>query len=294
MIGMEAALAVVEGRTNEWPALIGDEMRLIETLNGDVSLIGQLTRNACLTIAHNIARWALEHGAPSPEHCRELQEEFRRAGETNLYPQALITERAMTLPVFKASISDLDRMGDQQGVTEKELNQNGFTIYQITGRADRDKIFYLDFMERAIETAQLGPPRMLALVDDFEVTINTAKENRYIVPGMFLPALGKTTVRFVTVQAAMRMTATAFALERFYQARGKMPEKLSELVPEFMDAVAIDPFDGDELRYAALGARGYLLYSVGEDGFDDGGREAPKRKKSTDTNNYDVVFKVER
>ena len=41
-------------------------------------------------------------------------------------------------------------------------------------------------------------------------------------------------------------------------------------------------------------AKGYVIYSVGNDGHDDGGREKPADWKSTDKTTYDITFTVER
>jgi hypothetical protein len=60
-------------------------------------------------------------------------------------------------------------------------------------------------------------------------------------------------------------------LKRFQLKHGKSPETLNEMVPEFSPAVPIDPYDGKPLRYHPNADGTYLLYSVGEDGKDDGG-----------------------
>lgn len=41
-------------------------------------------------------------------------------------------------------------------------------------------------------------------------------------------------------------------------------------------------------------AKGYVIYSVGSDGHDDGGREKPADWKSSDKTTYDITFTVER
>ncbi|MGB7746152.1 MAG: hypothetical protein WBN75_02575 [Verrucomicrobiia bacterium] len=40
--------------------------------------------------------------------------------------------------------------------------------------------------------------------------------------------------------------------------------------------------------------KGYVIYSVGRDGHDDGGREKPADWKSSDKTTYDITFTVER
>jgi hypothetical protein len=75
--------------------------------------------------------------------------------------------------------------------------------------------------------------------------------------------------------------------------KGHLPENLNELMPQFLPAVPIDPFDGQPLRCHRL-AKGYVIYSVGSDGHDDGGREKPADWKSGDKTTYDITFAVER
>jgi hypothetical protein len=52
------------------------------------------------------------------------------------------------------------------------------------------------------------------------------------------------------------------------------------LVPEFLPAVPVDPADGQPLRYRAAAAGGFTLYSVGEDGVDDGGNPTNRQPAS--------------
>jgi hypothetical protein len=47
------------------------------------------------------------------------------------------------------------------------------------------------------------------------------------------------------------------------------------------------------LRYHRL-AKGYVIYSIGADGHDDGGREKPADWKPGDKTTYDITFTVER
>jgi len=82
--------------------------------------------------------------------------------------------------------------------------------------------------------------------------------------------------------AQLRAALIAVAIERHHLIGGSLPDSLDALVPKFLAAVPTDPFDGQPLRYKKL-TKGYVVYSVGEDGKDDGGDE----KK-------DITFTVER
>lgn len=67
------------------------------------------------------------------------------------------------------------------------------------------------------------------------------------------------------------VVVTAIALKRFQFKHGKWPETLAELTPDFLPSVPIDPNDGRPLKYHPNADGTYRLYSVGEDGMDDGG-----------------------
>jgi hypothetical protein len=75
-------------------------------------------------------------------------------------------------------------------------------------------------------------------------------------------------------QALERMTLLAFALAGYRADHREYPKTLSELVPAYVDALPKDPFSG-ELHYKSENG-GYLLYSVGENGKDDGGRRVDR------------------
>ncbi len=76
-----------------------------------------------------------------------------------------------------------------------------------------------------------------------------------------------------TARQATRLDAAtlALALERHRAAQGAYPENLTALVPDYVEKVPRDPFDGQPLRYRRTEDGKYLLYSIGWDSRDDGG-----------------------
>jgi hypothetical protein len=65
------------------------------------------------------------------------------------------------------------------------------------------------------------------------------------------------------------------AVERYRRLYGHWAQSLEVLVPSQLKEVPLDPYDGQRLRYRPL-ADGILIYAVGPDRKDDGGRFAPK------------------
>jgi hypothetical protein len=90
----------------------------------------------------------------------------------------------------------------------------------------------------------------------------------------------------------MRDAQTAIAVERYRLANGRLPNQLRDLTPTFLPAVPADPFDGKPLRYKPL-AKGYVVYSVGEDREDNGGTEKNAKGQSY-VPGTDITFIVER
>ncbi|MBI3852430.1 MAG: hypothetical protein HY298_19410 [Verrucomicrobia bacterium] len=84
-------------------------------------------------------------------------------------------------------------------------------------------------------------------------------------------ATAKSLQRVLTVEAEQRLAVTAIALKRYQMRRGTYPPDLIALVPEFISTVPLDPVDGQPLRYRLNADGTFLLYSIGEDGNDDGG-----------------------
>jgi len=73
-------------------------------------------------------------------------------------------------------------------------------------------------------------------------------------------------------------TAVGLALERYRLAHGVYPEALDALVPDYLEALPVDRINGEPLHYR-LGTDGPVVYSVGSDGDDDGGREPGKFRR---------------
>jgi len=76
--------------------------------------------------------------------------------------------------------------------------------------------------------------------------------------------------RIKSDMAFVRLAVAVLAIERFRADHGRVPETLDELVGEYLEAVPIDPFDGQPIRYG-LHSSAYFVYSVWADGEDGGG-----------------------
>lgn len=75
----------------------------------------------------------------------------------------------------------------------------------------------------------------------------------------------------------LALVRTGLAVAQHVAEHGEYPETLEALVPEYLDAVPEDLFsEGDPILYRVT-ETGAIVYSVGQDGLDEGGRELTAR-----------------
>ncbi len=119
----------------------------------------------------------------------------------------------------------------------------------------------------------------------FQLGFAAAGENPYAVfsrNAYQLPALRKA----IQANIARNVVITAIALKRYQLPHHHLPDKLEELVPDFLKSVPTDCMDGRPLRYRRNADGTFLLYSVGDNGKDDGGNPAWEKTDVT-TDYYD-------
>ncbi len=123
--------------------------------------------------------------------------------------------------------------------------------------------------------AALMQTRSDAMLKDIERNKRPAKAvlQHRVLSHLLLPALHKTMMRACQAQTFTQLAAAACALERHRLARGRYPESLAALAPEFGPPPP-DPMTGQPFRYERTADGRFRLWSVGWNGKDDGGEVA--------------------
>jgi hypothetical protein len=101
-----------------------------------------------------------------------------------------------------------------------------------------------------------------------------------------IPALAKKSQSDVQLQA----TRTILALRAYQLTHGNLPSDLNALVPQFLDEVPVDDFDGQPLRYSA---EKKIVYSVGKNLKDDGGDDRGQEESDSSQRHLDLVYKFD-
>lgn len=145
---------------------------------------------------------------------------------------------------------------------------------------ENNELFILRHMQRTIE-AQRRLSQSVAWVQvqaelqtnftSLQSLMSGPSRWRYALAAIALPNLSKAHEVCVQRETERRLLVTAIALRRFERAHARLPSQLDELLPEFLPSMPADPMSGQPIKYRLRPDGGYLLYSVGEDGQDDGG-----------------------
>ena len=214
----------------------------------------------------------------SDEDLRRLSDEYRATRYNDGFYRALVGDRVEGIQAF-----------DHPERLEEDFPPVGKLSSGLRLTRNDDLALYLKIMEGMIAAARKPYPQARL---DFQaseqrlpsgsgMSLNKLRHLRTLslVPGL-TPILTAATRGNLQTEVAV----TAIAIERYRRHHGRLPERLEELVPDFLPQLPVDPFDGKQLRYV-LSRDQYLLYSVGVDGVDNGGQAEFES---------DIVFAVQR
>ncbi len=258
-------------------------LRFSDSIRKEPILIDHLVRLATLGIDLQIVREGLVRHAWTEGQLSELEKDL---GSINLlaeYQHAMEGERAFCTAGldylrrrgWKDNPLDYVGNGSDQQVLPLNVMPGGwyyqnmltisrifqeFTMPTVDAQARRVKPAIAEDGMRAIEAMHTGPYTVLAKI--------------------LLPAVQKAVQKTAHMQTCLDAARVACALERYRLANGKLPDNLAALTPQFLEKIPSDLIDGQALRYRPEPDGSYVLYSIGWNRTDDGGKLAWKKDKS--------------
>ena len=241
---------------------------IARSLSNEPTLISYLVEIACRALAISSMEEMLCRAELTDEQLTELYEIIENEVGSDSFERAFAGERCSGASFFNMPASKSVGYVSSPGFSPEMI---GIAAYKAVGMADVDELLYIDIMSDYVAAARLP----LADARKGFKAASSRFENLSMVHVMLLmiaPSLGKVAEFEMRSQATLSAARAAIAVERYRLENGRTPRKLSDLVPEYMQAVPIDPFDGNELRYKRL-YPGFVVYSVGEDGVDNGGQK---------------------
>lgn len=294
ILNLRAAAQLSVGQTNEAFTTVNVGFKISDSIKNEPLLISFLIRITTLgpaqeSIAEGLAahRWSET----------QLIEFENRLAEIDLfieYQQAMRNERDFFcfagLDYLKSRQQD---MAEVFAGSEDESSVNANSSTALSRMWNRITVPDGWFDQNKCVAGEIIQDQILPIVDDKSHRLFPELAQGYRKEIMSMPTthnnrfakclvlnLSKVSLRAGRMQCNLDEARLACALERYRMANGEFPETLDALVPKFVAKLPTDVITGEPLKYRREADGQFVLYSVGLDGVDDGGKAVFKSGRS--------------
>lgn len=265
---------------------LGGMLAVAETLRYEPCETSQLVRMALLREALPVLAQMLPDFAEAGTDLGPIERRLRSVDHRRAFELAVLGDRVMCL----TALDDPATTGAGRvppGLYSAWVGDDKLEVLQLTRQVD--------------DLAAQAWPAPLALADrfaelDWQRTQVRAPSvtTHWFSPAKWAQKIAADVQYFAIGQARIHGAIAGVGCARYQATRGTAPPSLDALVPEFLDAVPIDPFTGERLRMTAREGV-IVIYSVGANRQDDGGREQVTTDEDGDrdyTAEPDIVFRM--
>ena len=252
-------------------------------------LIDYTVSNMIKSLATNNLQDVLSLVAFNETQLRRLQEQFSAMCDPAVLKRAIINERCALITRLDTSINEWT------GEYESDIDFGDklrFYLLTISGIKANDGFQGLNQIDRCLEALELSEHERIDLCKAITEDITQLGPWNYHLQISIsaYPSMFESDFR---TAGKLRCAETAIAVQRYQLQHGSLPEDLESLVPEFMEAVPADPFDGQSLRYIQHDEGGFTVYSIGEDQIDNGGiSEEHMNANGIHGGSHDLTFTI--
>jgi type II secretory pathway pseudopilin PulG len=291
-----AAVSLSELRTGKLEESLASLEALIAMarLNKDeYTLVAQMIRVAIANLGCSITWELLQAPVWTEPQLQRLQQDWENVDLLQAIETGFLGERACGQEVFydartwsprqfwRAINTTTPPASQPTRLTLDELVGSYVIIpaYKLTS-INQDELLHLSVLENSLEALRRfrtngdWPELEREITNAFDQVnrINSPIQRfRYTISSIALPNFKRAVQTAVRAETDRRLTVAAIALARYELRHGQPPSSLQALVPEVLTNAPIDPMSGHTLGYRAQTNGRFVLYSVGEDGRDDGG-----------------------
>ncbi len=250
--------------------------QLARVQKDDFDFINQMICVAVVNSAISVTWEALQHADWSDDQMMRLQNDLSSINLVEAFEKGLVGDRILGNEAFQSM---------------NRLNQTNFfvdlprpiLVTGLNGIFKDDELYYLKATQQRIECFRLvlkGTPWPKVKQTLEEGAIHhrelSSSYRRYLhlLSMVMIPQTQLAAQKAVQVETQRQMALAAVALKRYQLRHSKLPFDLASLVPEFLSELPRDWIDQKPIKYRPT-ATSFVLYSVGEDGLDDGGNPNP-------------------
>jgi hypothetical protein len=273
---------------------VGMTLAVARSLKAEPTLVSQLVRAAAISLAVDGLNQSVNRTTLPAESLSTLAKMFQNLEDYDTrgegFGRALVAEKVDHLALLKHP-KELVRLLETPGafgLDDGQCQQLAQHLKNATNLKEEQDFFEATFQQLWTARQTDFPERLKSFDDVLHQRTSEASDSGLLLNKMYWNGVDNAVRREATSLANERLALTALALEQFRAARGnRYPNGLSELTPDFLAAPLTDPFNGQPLHYRTQGA-GYVVYSLGPDLKDDGGR----RRTGGSGGKGDIVFAV--
>jgi len=254
----------------------------------ETAAISQIVRLQYQRLALRTLERVLARGTASDAALAEIQ---RLLEDESEQPLLLIATRAERAGIHQF-LEFVERGGHYRASfgLRSRTGSNEVDEFLDRGKARSCHAAYLRYLNECVEIARLPPEQQIEQLRNFDQ--KPPKDVPQLLAALSGPGepedFKNLARRFHYSLAFLRRGVAAVAVERYRLANGRWPERFEDLVPAYLSKTPIDPFDGQPLRFRRL-KDGVIIYTVGEDQKDDGGRRIRIKAGAPDA---DVGFQL--
>jgi hypothetical protein len=282
-------------------------------------VICQMVRDGCATLAFHATWQALQAPGWNEAQLAALQAAWQGCDFARDMGLAMQMERAMTFDFFEQLKSSNDKLAFTLAQRDNKASVFGSPfplptrsstlqwvhapLWRIAW-ADQDEMRAMDRWQLVIQRERMARTNSWAALSsqsgaedepDFGLFAPMAGQERLgwydrlrFAFSSDIFSVGDGQIRAaICAQTQQQMAVTAIAIYRYRLQEGQFPADLAALAPKYLSALPRDGMDGKILRYRLQPDGGFVLYSVGLDGKDDGGDSTPPGK---DKKNYHQIW----
>ena len=250
-----AMLDIVKGETDERPT------------------ISQLVRSAIVSMAASPTWEILQDPDVTDDDLAQLQQDWQSLEFVEPLEQATMFERVNQLQEFADARKSSEKFNQLWGYfyapDAPSYKKNNDTFPSQIRRSlflrKWDELRWRWFWSYQDEL------RSLQAFQGLKPNQNSPDSLRNFFSQSFFNGLAAAKRKAVAIEIAQNVVITAIALKRYELRHHQLPATLEGLTPDLLKDVPIDCMDGQPLRYRPNADGTFLLYSVSENGKDDGG-----------------------
>ncbi len=275
-----------------------DDLKLLLAVNGSIRgqpfLISHLVRIAIMAITLQPIYEGLVQHCWNDAQLKELEQVLAKEDFLTDFKSAMQGEKIFAIQTFERQrITRESEMMEEVDGTNKTVT--------ISYRFMPSAFFY----QNELNFARIHEQYILPLVDQTNRIVAPAalRETQAAVQAqmkhyspykiqalMIFPAISGSVMKFARIQMQVDLVRVACALERYRLAHDQYPETLETLAPQFIAKLPHDIINGQPLHYRRTEDGQFVLYSVGWDETDDGGKIFLTKHGSVDQRKGDWIW----